>query len=343
MEDAETNKLKRAASELGIDIVDIREGDEAELIECSGLQNTIRVRGKLRRLIRSHQRPTFRVSAVVRGALRSHGARGNVYKALEAHQGFYSEQEGKLVTYRGDDLEVTAYFQEASKAMDFQSALNQWELHKELALLDGIDLATPNPEPLPEKQDLVRFYLQDYHPHDSESPCHTLNQLASYRLSIPATEAVEVTDPLAVYQALDVCMGTNNHYKCHLKDKALFKSVQRDPNNIVAASWTLHQMLDGLNNRDKMPVVKLSVCGTSQHPLADKQGRYRVSLQLEFFHIIDAQAFQPKAGCSERVDQKTWKTTVHVEDKNKFIECVEWKGSATQNLWDAYQAKLDAE
>ena len=343
MEDAETNKLKRAASELGIDLIDIREGDEAELIEQSGLQNTMRVRGKLRRLVRSHQHPTFRVSAIVRGALRSHGARGNVYKALEANQGFYSEQEGKSVTYRGDDLEVTAYFKQENKAMEFQSALNQWELHKELALLDGIDLITPNPDPLPQKQDLVRFYLQDYQPQNSESPCHTLNQLASYRLSIPETEGVEATDPLAVYQALDVCMGTNKHYKCHLKDKALFKSVQRNPNNIVAASWTLHQMLDGLNNQDKMPVVRLSVAGTSQHRITNEGGRYQVTLQLDFFHEIDAEALQAKVGYSERVDQKTWRTTVYVEDKNKFTECVEWKGTATQNLWDAYQATLDAE
>lgn len=125
-----------------------------------------------------------------------------MYKAFEANQGFYSEQEGKSVTYRGDDLEVTAYFKEESKA----SALNQWELHKELAQLDGTDLATPNPEPLPEKQDLVRFYLQDFLPQESKSACLTLNQLASYRLSTPATEGVEAFDPLAVYQALDVCM-----------------------------------------------------------------------------------------------------------------------------------------
>mmetsp|Transcript_19580 Transcript_19580/g.53890 ORF Transcript_19580/g.53890 Transcript_19580/m.53890 type:complete len:344 (-) Transcript_19580:114-1145(-) len=343
MADEETNKLKRAAQALEIDLVDIREGDEAEVIGESGLENVVRVRGKLRRLVRSHQHPTFRVSAVVRGALRSQGARGNVYKALQASQGFYSSQEGKKITYQGDDLQVTAYFLEVSKAMDFQNALNQWEIHKELALLDGIELRTPNPERLPEKHDLVRFYLQDYKPEDSESPCHTLNQLASYKLSVPVTEGIEPTDPLAVYQALDVPMGTNKHYKCHLKDKALFKSVQRNQNNMVAASWTLHQMLDGLNNLDGMPVVKLSVTGSSENRMAEKGGRYQVTLQLLFFHEVDALAFQAKAGCSESLNQTTWRTNVFVEDKEAFIECVNWKGNATQTLWDAYRAALASE
>lgn len=90
-------------------------------------------------------------------------------------------------------------------------------------------------------------------------------------------------------------------------------------------------------------MVRLSVAGTSQYPIANKGVRYQVTLQLDFFHEIDAEAFQAKAGCSDRVDQKTWKTTVYVENKNEFIKCVEWKGTATQNLWDVYQDTLDAE
>ena len=109
-EDEDTNKLKRAASELGIDMVDIREGDEAEIFRHCGMQNSIRMRGKLRRLVRAHQNPVFRVSAVIRGALRSSGARGNVYKTLEAYDGYFYERESRLIVYNEDDLHIKAYF-----------------------------------------------------------------------------------------------------------------------------------------------------------------------------------------------------------------------------------------
>ena len=342
-EDEDTNKLKRAASELGIDIIDIREGDEAELFQHCGLQNTIRARGKLRRLVRAHQNPVFRVSARIRGALRSSGARGNVYKTLEAYDGYFHEGEGRLIAYNEDDLHIKAYFFERRQASGFQSALNQWEIHKELALLDGIELNPPNPEPviMTDTEKLSRFYLQQYNPHETESPCQSLNQLASYGLSVPVTEGIELTDPLAVFQSLDVCLGTNKPYKCHLKDKALFKAIQNNPNNMVAASWPLHQMLDGLNNQDGMPVMKLSTVNSSPERIQEKDRRFSVTLQLEFYHVVDAESFQARVG-SKRVDKQTWQTVVYVEDKEKFIECVEWKGNATQRIWDAHRAALNA-
>ena len=154
--------------------------------------------------------PVFLVSAVIRGALRSQGARGNVYKALEKHHGLFSKSAGKQVAYNGDDLVVKAYFESKGEAMDFQSALNEWELHKALLLLDGVEIDPPDPLSVHQPQDLSRFYLQHCQPNESESPCQTLNQLESYRLSIPITEGVEPSDPVAIYQSLDVLEETNH-------------------------------------------------------------------------------------------------------------------------------------
>mmetsp|Transcript_15048 Transcript_15048/g.22954 ORF Transcript_15048/g.22954 Transcript_15048/m.22954 type:complete len:162 (+) Transcript_15048:599-1084(+) len=160
--------------------------------------------------------------------------------------------------------------------------------------------------------------------------------LQSYQLSVPLSESVAPTDPIAIYQSLDVCVGTNRPYKCHLKDKARFRSVARNQNNLLAASWPLHQTLDGPNNMDFMSVLKLSVVNSSEHRLAEKDNRFSVKLQLEFYHELDAMAFQPRPESA----QKIWHITVYVQDKVEFLDFVEWKSNDTQEQWDRYAAVL---
>eukprot|EP00543_Licmophora_paradoxa_P018113 CAMPEP_0202477432 /NCGR_PEP_ID=MMETSP1360-20130828/93940_1 /ASSEMBLY_ACC=CAM_ASM_000848 /TAXON_ID=515479 /ORGANISM="Licmophora paradoxa, Strain CCMP2313" /LENGTH=334 /DNA_ID=CAMNT_0049104677 /DNA_START=59 /DNA_END=1060 /DNA_ORIENTATION=+ len=334
MEDHVVNRLKRGAAELGIDLIDVRTTEEErELIEHCNLPDTLQTKGKLRRTIRELQRPpVYLVSARVKNAVNSHGARGNAYKLLERYGGCYSEAESKQVVYDGDDLMVKAYFWDRRGAMEFQTAMNNWEIHKALVNLDGIEIIPRDPLPVPQPADLTRFFLQDYTPNDSESPCDGLDQLESYRFSNPVTEAVEFNDPISIYQSLDVCVGRNKPYKCHLKDKAKFKSIARNENNILAASWHLHQMLDGLNHEDSMSVVKLSVTSTSEYRISTKDNRYAVVLQLEFFNQVDAAAFQPQTGAS-KIDDKTWRTTVYIKNKTEFTEFVRWKGEDTEEQW----------
>jgi len=94
-----------------------------------------------------------------KGALRSQGARGNVYNALEMHHGLFSKSAGEQVTYIGDDLVVKAYFESNRETMSFQAAFNEWELHKTLILLDGVEIDPPDPVPVHRPCDLSRFYL----------------------------------------------------------------------------------------------------------------------------------------------------------------------------------------
>lgn len=336
-------KLKRSADELGIGLIDLETVEEqVEVIRHAGLPPNLRIKAKLRRLIREEKRPpVFVVGARVNGALNSHGARGNVYKMLEEHNGCFSRGEGQQVLYHGDNLAVKAYFEFERDAMAFQSALNRWEIHKEIAQLHGVEIHPPDPNEVRNPQDLTRYYLQHYIPGDSESPRFSLNQLQSYRLSAPVTESVAPTDPVAIYQSLDVCVGTNRPYKYHLKDKAIFQTVARNQNNLLAASWNLHQMLDGLNNMDSMSVLKLSVVNTTECRIAEKDNRFGVTLQLEFYHELDANAFQPRPEGAKKINEKTWYTTVYVQDKVEFSEFVAWKSNDTQEQWDRYAAVLE--
>mmetsp|Transcript_15048 Transcript_15048/g.22956 ORF Transcript_15048/g.22956 Transcript_15048/m.22956 type:complete len:99 (+) Transcript_15048:415-711(+) len=53
--------------------------------------------------------------------------------------------------------------------MAFQSAMNRWEIHKEIAQLGGVVIDPPDPDEVRNPKDLTRYYLQYYIPSDSES------------------------------------------------------------------------------------------------------------------------------------------------------------------------------
>eukprot|EP00978_Attheya_sp_CCMP212_P047431 scaffold421366_cov58-Attheya_sp.AAC.1 len=98
-------------------------------------------------------------------------------------------------------------------------------------------------------------------------------------------------------------------------------------------------MLDGINNWDNMSVVKLSVVSACDTTIAEQGNRYSVTLQLQFFNEVDAAGFQARCGATQ-VDKLSWQTIVHVEDKDKFAEFVEWKGNDTQRQWHQYNEVL---
>ena len=87
--------------------------------------------------------------------------------------------------------------------------MNEWEIHKELANLSGVEVDPITPQQVPKPLDLQRIRLQDYVPNESESPCQSINQLHSYRLSVPVTEAVDPTTDLAKYQSIDTLLSAS--------------------------------------------------------------------------------------------------------------------------------------
>jgi hypothetical protein len=110
---------------------------------------------------------------------------------------------------------------------------------------------------------------------------------------------------------------------------------------MVVASWPFHQMLDGLNTEESIPLVALGVKSMSERRLAQNDNRYSVTMVLEFYEKVDAEAFQKREG-AKRIDAKTWETVVFVSDKVLFEECVKWKGNNTREQWRQHRAFLDA-
>mmetsp|Transcript_33718 Transcript_33718/g.70103 ORF Transcript_33718/g.70103 Transcript_33718/m.70103 type:complete len:417 (-) Transcript_33718:69-1319(-) len=293
-----------------------------------------------------HQQSVFMIGAVVRGAKQSNGARGNVFKFLERHGGHYSEQEGIQIVYQNDDLHIKAYFLSYKAACQLQTALNEWEIHKELANLRGVSLDPLTPARMAMPQDLTRIYLQHYKPQETESPCQTLDQLRSYCIFVPVTEPAEPNTPLVRYQSIDKLVPHLKHYKCHLKDKAKFQSLHNNENNMIAASWTFHQQLDGLNVEDGMPLAAISVKQVSSCRSATHDDRYSVTLSIQFFYPDLATSFAAPEGArmvTDDDDACSWETVVFVKDKNLFLECIEWKFQDTTNQWQRHREFLEKE
>jgi len=137
--------------------------------------------------------------------------------------------------------------------------------YKELVNLHGVTLDPLTPARIERPIDLVRIYMQDYKPQDSESPYHLIDQLHFLFESLFRSQQKSMLHhPSGSNQRLDKQVVGYNPYKCHLKDKAKFKFFQSNENNIVAASWQLHHLKDGLNSTDAIPGVALLSVGSER-------------------------------------------------------------------------------
>jgi hypothetical protein len=313
-----------------------------ELNEYAGIYGPL-ARGLCNKL--KDQPPTKRpravaysVGVVVKGAINSNGARGNVYKFLQRHVAFFSTDEGLNIKYEDSDLHVNAYFLEMKTACEFQNAMNEWEIHKDLAHLDGVDLVPATPQEVDLPRNLERILLQHYRPQESESPCYTMADLHSYHLSVPLTEPAENDSALVKYQSMDKTPLGVAQYKCHLHDKAKNKRFQNNENNMVAASWYFHQLLDGLNTEDKIPLVVLSLKSVSEARLVAKDNRYQVTIAVEFFDQKYLAAYQAPTGAS--LVAGLWQTSVFVKDKDIFKKCIGWKEADTRKKWKKHREWL---
>jgi hypothetical protein len=217
----------------------------------------------------------------------------------------------------------------------FIHALISWNMHKAIHNLGEV-IDPINPLEVPRTDDLIRIVITDYDPKGSESPCSELEQLLSYRLSGPSTEGVEPQTSLAKFQAIDKPRADVLHCKCHLKGRAKFRNLASNENNMVAASWLFHQMMDGLNTVEGIPLVAISIETASEHRSAAHDNRYVVTLQLEFYNETSALTFVPTAQ-AKKVDNIRWATSVYAKDLALFQECVAWKAKDTQAKWQTHR------
>ena len=92
-----------------------------------------------------------------------------MYKTIQEFQGHYSTSEGILIHYDHDDLRATTFFRVYENVCPFGNAMNEWEIHKELVYLQGVEFEsfTPTVASDPGEESVM---LQDYDPSSFEAP-----------------------------------------------------------------------------------------------------------------------------------------------------------------------------
>ena len=140
---------------------------------------------------------------------------------------------------------------------------------------------------------------------------------------------------LAKFQRLQSEMPHLLQYQCHLKPKSQFRHLIHNENNIVAANWIFHQMMDGIHTKDDIPLVAISVKSKSNEPSPIHDNRYAVTLQLKFYRESCANHTYAESALETaiRVVSIHWEACVHVMDKDLFQECVIGKYNNMVKKW----------
>mmetsp|Transcript_17327 Transcript_17327/g.47308 ORF Transcript_17327/g.47308 Transcript_17327/m.47308 type:complete len:361 (+) Transcript_17327:452-1534(+) len=292
--------------------------------------------------------PIYRVSASIGNARNVKGFRATTFLMAEETQAHCAPSDTPPIKYGSGEeystLFVSLLFESKSKALEFATKIRNWKFNHPLSTSNLDDpIVDDDPTPLPSREDLRSVLLIHYDPAEADdSPCTSLADFRGLSSALP-TDPVSLGEPLHKYQCIekDSLFATRNPYKLHLKDKAKFKELRENENNMLAGSWPFHQLLDGLNTREGHGVPLLSIgwlsSSTNAVQFDDGERRYRVDVQVEFFTEGAETDLKDslKVG-SSRVRDRVWKTFVYVQDPHLFKECIQWKHDEAVRIWDEH-------
>mmetsp|Transcript_5923 Transcript_5923/g.9865 ORF Transcript_5923/g.9865 Transcript_5923/m.9865 type:complete len:294 (+) Transcript_5923:101-982(+) len=235
----------------GFDLIGIDYGSSEEINEVckilsiTSLQQKSRFRAFLK-VLQSAPIECYQVIASIEDARLSKGVRAAVYKKADdcsAHCStvFKPISYGEHEDY--NKLFISLYFKKEETALLFSRSLRNWEFdHPNSQMRPNASLPIQCKRPI----GLNPVTFQDYDPDEAaDSPCTSLSNFQGFSLVLP-TEPAEVDSNLKKYQAIEstTWISRVGAYKLHLKDKAIsdFKSLRYNDNNMLAASWTFHQV-----------------------------------------------------------------------------------------------------
>ena len=274
------------------------------------------------------------------------GYRAAVYKMAQQHSGLYNPwDKTQTIHYRsdGDNLHIALLFEEKSSAATFHTALSQWHLDNPLlALANTVSVDRLLVEMYVEKSELNPVLLSDYVGADTESPVQSLETFQG--LPCSNISVVSQGDPLAVFQSIEKaeCFRSCKAYKMHLKSQSKYPDIAGDSNNMLVGSWTpLHQLFDGLNTIEEVPMVAIK-------PLVDvdfeeinvgipPQKRYKVHLEIEFCDENSALEMENRfKDGSSKMSPTKWRSFVHVTNPVRFCTFLKFKYRATMITWKKF-------
>jgi hypothetical protein len=297
------------------------------------------------------QSEIFLVKAKIGNAKNVKGFRAATYLLAEECMAFSIETELRPIRYATPDeapeshaamLIVSLYFKSQESAMSFATKLRNWKFNHPYAS-SALEDPVVDEEPLcfPGRSGLHPVLLRHYDPKEAEdSPCTSLADFRGTTSSL-ATEPVDFTESLWKYQSIEssVIFNARKPYRLHIKDKAQFKGLRDNENNMFAGSWTFHQLFDGLHTVEGHGVPLLAIQWLGSDPkvtqFPDGERRFKVELQIEFFtDAAEADLVNNLKIGSSKVSDRNWKVFVHVCEPKTFKECIKWKYAQANKIWN---------
>mmetsp|Transcript_7555 Transcript_7555/g.14809 ORF Transcript_7555/g.14809 Transcript_7555/m.14809 type:complete len:418 (+) Transcript_7555:469-1722(+) len=280
----------------------------------------------------------FRVTARIESAKKMQGIRAAAYMRAEEHLARYDGT--KEQSFRYDDnnnLHISVLFVDENSAGQFQSSLLHWHLKNPLVGLEGKVFVTEEIE-MVESAKAGRVFLNHYVASDEESPMSSLSEFKTAVSSCPTVD-IGSDSELVHFQCLEKpeYFASVNAYQLHIKDKAKFRDLRNNPNNLLAGSWTpFHQHFDGLNTPGNLPQVAVRFEQVVGEEIVgdERTKRHRVEVALEFRDSASERIMAPRLkNGSTKISECEWRTFVHVLDATEFKDCLEWKHADTKRKW----------
>lgn len=266
-------------------------------------------------------------------------------KAEEFNARYYPQDESQSICYDGEDLKVKLLFTVEGKAAEFRTFLSQWSYNNPL-IASGLAISV--------EQSLDQIYvencrlkcvlLSNYDATETDSPLLSLAEFEGHISSCSNLSAISVNDPMFKYQGIE--KADIDEFRCfkpyvlHIKPKAKFPTLKNEKNNMIYGSWTpLHQMFDGLNTIDGIPLVAIKPIMQDsfeskmfEDPMVQKL--YKVNIELEFRNTMNASLM----GCrlkdgSTKMTETVWRSFIYVENPKLYCSNLQWKWEDTKEKW----------
>lgn len=279
------------------------------------------------------------MNASVTDSKTSKGYRASMYKCAQDCHAYYSQHgRDKTIYYEegSSDLSVHLLFATRRDAEDFQNALTNFAMnHSRFQSKLTIERDIIQVESIVEPS---RVFYIDYKPEDNnDSPNMSLNDILSHSYSVISISH----DPSLALQALEGVHAVANigskWYKCHLIS-AKNKEYEKDPDNVIYASWGFHQHFDGLNTVNGIGVAvhfEKVLCEEEVALYGKYERRHKLEVVVEFRDADLAYTFEHllKDG-TKRLNETSFLSFLYARDAERMKLCLDAKYEETKRLWN---------
>jgi len=281
---------------------------------------------------------SYLVEGRIKDCKQCKGYRYSTYHCAQLCFGYFMP-EGKDATiyYENEDLIMKILFEKKEHAMKFQNEMLELKnRYPSLALRIVMGEAITYIKLKCQKRILDSAYVTG----DYDSPeCLSLADILSNHTMSEVSLNHSPDCTLRGLENLGLLMPHVMLYKCHMAGQAEYPRYKYDDDNLIYASWDLHNYFDGLNLDTRTPemALKYESCGDVEAITVNGvvYQRMRVNLIIEFrdVEIATAVGGRLKVG-SEKTSNLSYRSYIHVNNIDNVKKYMDLKYASTMKEWN---------